>query len=187
MKRWGEQKPLRLDEREMKTNLGSGNFIFVGSSCDVFADDVPDEWIERVLYYIDNFPDNKYLFQTKDPERFLSFEGLSAKENVMLGATIETNRNYTCMGKTPMPIDRAAAMDRLLCEKFVTIEPILDFDLKSFVGVIGNASPEKVFIGADSGNNHLPEPSKEKVLELIAELEKFTKVILKKNLRRLSK
>jgi hypothetical protein len=38
---------------------------------------------------------------------------------------------------------------------------------------------------ADSGNNHLPEPPKEKVIELISELQKFTTIYQKKNLRRL--
>ena len=27
MKKWGKQKPLRLVEKELKTDLGSGNFI----------------------------------------------------------------------------------------------------------------------------------------------------------------
>jgi protein gp37 len=184
MKRWGEQKPIHFDEREMKTDLGNGNFIFVGSSCDMFAEDVPDEWIKKILFYLDDFEETKYLFQSKNPERFLDFE-IAFSDTA--GTTIETNRIYPCMGNTPAPADRAAAMDRLLCKTFVTIEPILDFDLKDFVGIIGNASPEYVNIGADSGNNGLPEPPKEKVLELIAELEKFTRVVQKKNLGRLIK
>jgi len=49
MKRWGEQKPVRLDAKEGKTDLGYGNFIFVGSSCDMFAEDIPDDWIIPVL------------------------------------------------------------------------------------------------------------------------------------------
>jgi phosphoadenosine phosphosulfate reductase len=36
-------------------------------------------------------------------------------------------------------------------------------------------------IGADSGHNNLPEPPKEKVIELVNELEKFTLVLQKKN------
>jgi hypothetical protein len=39
----------------------------------------------------------------------------------------------------------------------------------------------------NSIRNGLPEPPKEKILELIAELEKFTKVVQKKNLGRLLK
>jgi hypothetical protein len=35
MKRWGKLKPARFDQKELKTDLGSNNFIFVGSSCDM--------------------------------------------------------------------------------------------------------------------------------------------------------
>jgi DNA repair photolyase len=39
-------RPLHISESEMKTDLGTGNFIFIGSCTDVFAYDVPTEWIE---------------------------------------------------------------------------------------------------------------------------------------------
>lgn len=61
----------------------------------------------------------------------------------------------------------------------------MDFDLYQMVGLIKQCSPVQVNIGADSGNNNLPEPSKEKVFELINELEKFTIVHKKKNLNRI--
>lgn len=58
-------------------------------------------------------------------------------------------------------------------------------------GGIGGRQPateaEQVNIGADSGGNHLPEPSAAKVLALIEELVKFTTVERKKNLARLLK
>ena len=37
------QGELKFDEKELKTDLGEGNFIFVGSSCDMFADAVPSQ------------------------------------------------------------------------------------------------------------------------------------------------
>ena len=42
-----------------------------------------------------------------------------------------------------------------------------------------------VSIGADSGKNNLPEPPSQKLKALIDELEKFTEVRVKKNLKRL--
>jgi hypothetical protein len=42
-------------------------------------------------------------------------------------------------------------------------------------------------IYVDSGNNHLPEPSPEKIAALIGALRPFVKVHLKKNLKRLYK
>lgn len=60
--------------------------------------------------------------------------------------------------------------------EFITIEPIMDFDMAGMVELIKTCEPEQVNIGADSKYNGLPEPSKGKVLELIAQLEAFTKV-----------
>jgi hypothetical protein len=44
-----------------------------------------------------------------------------------------------------------------------------------------------VNIGADSGNNRLPEPSPEKIAALIEALRPYTRVYLKPNLKRLYK
>ncbi len=57
--RWGVQKSLRLDESEFRTDLGSGNFIFVGSSTDDFAAGVPSEWITMMLNHCAKF-NNRY-------------------------------------------------------------------------------------------------------------------------------
>lgn len=67
----------------------------------------------------------------------------------------------------------------------VTIEPLCDFDLNEFVEIIKKAQPVQVNIGADSKGCNLPEPSKEKILALIAELNKFTIIHKKSNLERL--
>ena len=90
MKVW-KQKPLHLVEKELKDNLGEGNFIFVGSSTDMFADDVPDVWIKAVLNHCDHYILNKYLFQTKNPEKMNKF---LLPDNSFVGTTIETNRDY---------------------------------------------------------------------------------------------
>ena len=175
-----------LDMKMLDANLGKGKFIFIGNSCDMWADSVPDLFIYEALKQANKFPENKYLFQSKNPIRFLQFSD-ALPQNCCTGATIETNRIYPCMGNTPPPEDRAMAIDcKPAGECFIAIEPILDFDLDDFKALLSNAAPDYIYIGADSGNNHLPEPAKEKILELIAELEKFTTVVKKKNLGRLT-
>lgn len=186
MKRWGKQKPLRLDENEMKTDLGSGNFIFVGSSTDMFAKAVPRLWIKKVLNKCGQAYQGGYLFQSKNPSRFIDFLGMYPS-NAIFCTTIETNRWYPeIMNNAPSPSERSDAMFKWPYPKYVTIEPILDFDLKPMVELIRYCNPIQVNIGADSGNNHLPEPSKDQVLALIAELKKFTVVHRKINLGRLA-
>lgn len=184
MKRWGKQQPARYDEKEIKTNLGFRNFIFVGSSIDLFSNDIPKEWIQKTLDHCMKF-DNHYLFQTKNPSRLSEFE---LPTNSVVCTTIETNRVYReIMGNSPLPTDRSIGMSKINLPKYVTIEPILDFDLNELLELISECNPIQVNIGADSGNNNLPEPSKEKVLKLIDELSKFTKVEQKKNLKRILK
>lgn len=182
MKRWGEQKPLHLDEKELQTDLGSGNFVFVGSSTDMFANDVPFMWIKKVLEKCSKF-DNYYLFQTKNP---YSICGLPIPCDSVICTTIETNRLYPeIMGRSIPSKARAEAMKYIDRRKFVTIEPIMDFDLSEMVDLIRECNPVQVNIGADSGHNNLPEPSKDKLLALINELQRFTTIHRKSNLGRL--
>ena len=180
MKRWGKLNPVRFDEKELKTDLGVGNFIFVGSSCDMFADGIQEEWVLKTLEKASQ-ADNQYLFQTKNPSRIndnvLPF-------NSVVCTTIETNRWYNdIMNNCPPPLQRVLGMYCIDLPKYVTIEPIMDFDLNEFVGIIQDIRPEQVNIGSDLGRHGLPEPPKEKVMELIQALEEFTTVHQKSNLK----
>jgi len=183
--------PLRLDQKEVKTDLRENNIIFVGSSTDMWATNVPHDWILKVLEHCNKYPDNTYIFQTKNPHRFNDTLFIGKYPPwTMLGTTIESNRTYGGT-KAPGPFARAVDMfsARTRCAKtFVTIEPIMDFDLADMVHVIGTARPDKVFIGADSKGHHLPEPTAEKILSLEALLKrKSIEVIRKPNLNRLLK
>lgn len=187
MKRWGGLNPVRFDEKELRADLGSNNIIFVGSSCDMFAKDIPQNWIIQTLKHCRKFETNSYLFQTKDPRRMFVFnELLSDFDRVC--TTIETNRRYPdIMNNCPSPYNRAYGLSLFEFNRYITIEPIMDFDLPKMVDLMKFANPVQVNIGADSGNNNLPEPSKEKILQLINKLEKFTVIKQKKNLKRLLK
>jgi len=170
---------LRFEEKELKTNLGEGRFIFVGSSTDMFADEVPSGWIQQVLSHCYWF-DNTYLFQTKNPRRFFSF---CFPKDCIWGTTIETNRELN-ISKAPNILIREEFIGRIP-RIMISIEPILDFDLGPMINLIEGLRPEFVSIGADSKGHNLPEPSPDKVKTLIEELKKFTEVKIKDNLKRL--
>jgi DNA repair photolyase len=158
---------MRLDRKEFKTDLGKGNFIFVGSSCDMWAKKVPSGWISEILEYCSGI-DNKYLFQSKNPGRFFEFIAEMPK-NTILGTTIETNRYYEHMGDAPYPRERVEAMSllRYIFDTMVTIEPILDFSAPHLAKLVIDCKPEWVNIGADSKGTNLPEPSTGKIMDLI--------------------
>ena len=183
MHRFGKQKELRFDEKELATDLGSGRYIFVGSSCDMFAEKVPVHWIGKAIGHCFNFK-NTYLFQTKNPKGFnhYHFPG-----NTRLCITLETNRWYDdIMKQSPSPVERAEAFSEITAlKKYVTIEPVMDFDLDEFEVLLRMINPVQENIGADSGKNNLPEPSKEKLFALIERLQEFTTIDKKTNLKRL--
>ena len=184
MKKWGEPKPLRLDEKVLRKNLGEGEFIFVCSGCDLFAPDVPREIIELIVDQTLHYPKNKYLWHTKNPWRLVSL--IEPGPNDIACVTIESNRGYPQITKAPLPIERITWLNKWEGKRMITVEPILDFDLDLFAGMILEANPIQVNIGADSGGNKLPEPPAIKVIELIDRLEhEYIKVHIKKNLDRL--
>jgi DNA repair photolyase len=183
MNRYGKkQSPLHLDEKELRTNLGRDNFIFVCSGCDLFHPDVPDEWILKVLQRTFEALDNTYLWHTKNPRRVFDFL-VPAKS--ILCVTVESNIPWPGISKAPQPSDRINLLREWKGKKMITIEPVMKFS-DDFAKKIIACNPFQVNIGADSGNNHLPEPSPEKIAALIEALRSHNiKVELKNNLRRL--
>jgi DNA repair photolyase len=166
---------------------GESKIIFVVGQNDLFANNVPTAIVKRVIDQCNIWNQHTYFFQTKNPDRYFSFLPDFPKKSILC-TTIETNRYYPQMGFAPITSERAEAMYKITgYEKQVTIEPIIDFNLKEMVALIKMCHPSKVNIGADSKNNHLPEPSKEKLLALIDELQKFTIIDRKTNLSRLLK
>lgn len=170
-------------------SVKEGEVVFVCSMTDLFAENVQDGLIENILSPCWKIPDNVYLFQSKNPSRFWIF-GYLFPPNTILGTTIETNRFDMCKSNAPSIMERCNAMRYLNLsrpKKMVSIEPILDFDVDKLALMMQDISPSYISIGADSKNHNLQEPPKKKVEELIAELQKFTEVRLKKNLNRLLK
>mgnify|MGYP000646354514 CR=1 FL=1 len=169
--------PPRLAEYELNTDLGCGRSIF-GSSTDMFAEDIPSEWIARVLDYCHQNSNmllpNAYLLQSKNPKRFLEFINHPIMERVIFCTTIETNRFYLeIMNKAP----RMEEIARLGRSTMVTAEPLMQFDREEMVSFIRRCSPKLVNIGRNSCRRIvLPEPTQEEVQQLIAELKSFANV-----------
>ena len=169
----------QIHENEFRKRF-NGDFVFVCDMGDLFGDWVPREWILKVIEHIKKFPDTDFLFLTKNPKRYHEFIDYFP-ENAILGATIETNRDDLYrkhdISKAPLPSERYKAMKTLdWPKKFVSIEPILEFDLEMFSKWIREIRPIMVYVGYDNYNNGLPEPCLEKTLRLIKELSEITTV-----------
>ena len=188
---------LRLDEKELAASLGKNKVVFVGSSTDMWAKEVPSEWIGRVYDHLLVFPENVYLLQSKNPQRFLELVShplmTELKENLILATTIETNRQELVSATTHAPAiaSRVAAMQTLSeagYKTMLTLEPIMDFDQEEIIGIVKAIRPFQVNIGCNSNRAiTLIEPTEEKLLALIAELKQITKVHIKSNASRIIK
>lgn len=175
-----------MDEEDLRTTLGRGKIIFVGHLCDMWGPWVSKEDIDRILFRCSDYRENEYVFQSKNPGRFWDFR-FKILPGSLLGTTIETDR-YPDGFKTKAPTiaERVEAMAGLpIFKKFVTIEPIMDFELANLTLMIHRIRPDFVTIGADSKGNHLKEPSWEKVEKLIHRLSQFVEIRQKTNLERL--
>lgn len=144
----------RLDEPQRKTKPQT---IFVCSMADLFGAWVPDEWIEAVFEACEKAPQHRYLFLTKNPQRYidLSESGrLLAKNNMWYGTTV-TKLNEPFFWS----IDR---------HTFVSIEPIMEDFTK---GIIKKRDiyVEWVIVGAETGNRKNKVIPKKEWIDAIAE------------------
>lgn len=179
---------IRLIEAEFKVNYGTGKTIFIEHMNDLFAKEVPSEFIARIFEHCHKWPDNTYVFQTKNPARYMEGAFGTWPGNIILGTTVETNRNIPGISVAPAPKARVDALAKLYSgtKKFITIEPVLDFDVDEFAAMIASVKPFFVNLGADSKNHNLPEPTVEKVMALVAKLAEYGIELREKhNLQRL--
>jgi len=179
--------PLSLMEKEFDVKYGEGRTIFIEHMNDMFAMDVPDNFIGRILNHVNEFPMNTYVFQTKNPSRMWNWVSKFPKKSI-LGTTIESNRIYPTLSKAPSPFERVDGMLHLPKEfpRFLTIEPVLDFDVDILASWIYQIHPDFLNLGADSKGFGLPEPTVEKIMQLVDKLKEYGIELREKhNLQRL--
>ena len=194
-KRFGHdryQGAIRLIEKEFRVNYVVPGTYFIEHCNDLWAAAVPDAAIVKVLEHCREWPENEYVFQTKNPGRYMDFLGMMPEKRI-LGCTIETTNAEIAasVSKAPSPRDRFECMDTVAVEGervFITIEPILRGCPGKLAAMISELCPEFVNIGADSKGTGLDEPTREEVRELIDKLGEYHVEIREKhNLDRLLK
>jgi len=168
-----------------------GTWIFVGSMGDILCPGMKDEWILKLLQFIkDCTTNNKFLLQTKNTPRLLElFDELKPlKEKIILGTTLETNREtpWTEAPPTWWRHQALRAMKNRGFKTFLSLEPLADFDAKTMMLLVEDIAPEAVEIGLENYTSFLPQPPKHKIIALLSFLKiKGIPYVLKENLRHL--
>ncbi len=152
-----------------------GDFVFVCDMGDIaFA---PAAVWSAILDAVGCHPNTKFLLQSKDPRVFPHL----VPDNVYLGTTLESNVDYE-VSLAPSPFIRCRDLRNVEHpHKFISIEPIMDFDLETLVRWIKDVRPEIVEVGADNYHNDLPEPPWGKVQQLLEALRGFVPHVIEKD------
>jgi len=192
LKRWAKQNcsdcytfkphghPERLNQSLPKT--GYMQFIFTIANGDVAF--CPTLYLLGIIKRIEAEPDKWFLIQSKNPA---TFNRVKFPNNVILGSTIETNRDDLYEGISNAPLPSQRYKDFLKVQhpfKMVTIEPAIDFDVDVIVDWVRNIGPCMVWLGYDSKRNYLPEPELRKVKLFHWKLSKLGYIVILKTIRK---
>jgi len=170
----------RLGQKLPKTKFMQ--FIFACANGDIAF--CPKPFLKRILTRIREEGDKVFLIQTKNPK---ALKGIDFPENVILGTTLETNRDDLYYGISNAPLPSVRYMHFLDLDhelKMVTHEPIIDFDVDVLLEWDREICPCMIWIGYDSKRNYLPEPELEKVKTFHWELGKLGYVVVLKTIRK---
>lgn len=175
----------KLDEPQKWKNPRN---IFVCSMADLFGDWVPDEWIDDVIKATQRALHHRYLFLTKNPERYgewlerfetCSIDGLDEVENCWFGASASNNAELERANRSKAqwvsiePIRERIETDE---GQFIEFNPYTGAERKRWVWVV---------IGAETGNSkNKVAPKREWIDDIVDACEDYgTPVFMKESLR----
>ncbi|MBA7643337.1 hypothetical protein ES703_51061 [subsurface metagenome] len=181
-------------ERLSNNSIPRSSIVFVFGTGDIHFCD-PD-FVRKTLAILikRSNPRQQYYFQSKNPECLKQYIG-EYPENSILLTTIETNRDagYDRISRAPKPSKRFKDFLELdYPRKVLTVEPIMDFDLAEFSNWIVEFNEQGsllyVWLGFNSKSAQvsIPEPSEDKVIQLIDQLSQQGVQVKGKELRGIS-
>lgn len=140
----GFQLSLMTDRLEQPLSRKKPTVYFVNSMSDLFHEDIPDRFLNRVFSVIERTPHHTYQILTKRSERMSRyFSRREIPANVWLGVSVE-DRQYG----VPRIADLRAVNSSV---RFISAEPLLE-DL----GMIDLAGIHWMIVGGESGPKARP-------------------------------
>jgi len=134
----GFQLTLHEDDLEEPLQWRKPHNIFVCSMSDIFHEDVPFEFVDRIMQTIKRTPQHRYQILTKRSERMAEyFQTREIPQNVWLGVTVE------CVASKSR-IDDLRSLNATV--KFLSCEPLIE-DL----GMLNLEGIDWVIVGGESG------------------------------------
>jgi len=136
----GFELTLHPDRLEHPLRRKSATTFFVNSMSDLFHEDVPDEFIEKVLDVCRRTPQHTYQVLTKRAERLpVFFAARACPPNMWLGVSVE-DKKYGVPRIAQLRKVKTAAV------RFLSVEPLLEN-----VGKLDLRGMDWVIVGGESG------------------------------------
>ena len=151
-----------------------GEFLTMGLTGDIsFASDIE---MKAAIAYCTKWNDRTFLVQTKAPHLFISY---NFPENVIFDCTIESDVHHRVSSAPTVryrqEIMASGPIQRQKNKKWITVEPIMGFT-EGFADFLKEIHPEVVYVGYDSKNHHLREPSLQETESFIEQVSEFAEV-----------
>lgn len=136
---------IHLESLKIPYTWKKSKVVFVNSMSDLFHEEVPLEFIQKVFFVMQNNPQHVFQLLTKRAERLLELDKhLKWTHNIWMGVSVEDENN----------IERIDFLRKTRAKvKFLSLEPLL--------GPLPNLNLKKidwVIVGGESG--HKPRPMK---------------------------
>ena len=139
----GFELTLHENELEQPVKWKGAHNIFVCSMSDIFHENVPFDFVDKIMNVIVNTPQHRYQILTKRAERMAEyFMNKTIPKNVWLGVTVECK-------DTKCRIDYLRNLEASV--KFLSCEPLLE-DLE----VLNLSGVDWVIVGGESGPKARP-------------------------------
>jgi protein gp37 len=117
---------------------------FVNSMSDLFHEEIPSDYIERIFEVMRRTPRHRYQILTKRPERMLALcGGHEMPPNVWLGVSVENRKHGVPRIKLLRQVQAAI--------RFLSIEPLLEA-----LGEIDLSNVDWAIVGGESGPGARP-------------------------------
>lgn len=134
---------LHYDDLDEPLKWKRAHNIFVCSMSDIFHEDVPFEFIDKIMHTIEETPQHRYQILTKRAERMTEYFNMrKIPSNVWLGVTVECK-------STRYRIDYLRKLDAQV--RFLSCEPLVE-DL----GVLDLTDIDWIIVGGESGRSARP-------------------------------
>jgi len=118
--KWNPEIRLDLSVFDPLTFI-KGKRIFVGSTMELFHDDIPDDWRWGILEYCKVRKQHTFIFLTKQPQNLIKWSPFP--ENCWVGVSASNEKELATRAKLLASVQASV--------KFASVEPLLSWDLVS--------------------------------------------------------